>query len=121
MTRHIARNVAGTLLALLGLVIVLVELSRYWLIDHPIHPWPVIIGGSIAVFGAYVLDPKTTQGGGTFIVDQASRIVAVIRTGRRSTDAVAVKDDGSSEMVHVARAVQMVHVDPLELPPEEKP
>lgn len=125
MTRHVARNLAGTSLALLGLAIVLVELARYWRFDHPIHPWPVIIGGSIAVFGAYVLDPKTTQGGGTFIVDQASRIVAVIRTGRRSTDAVAVKDDGSSEMVHVSRAVQMVHVDPMELPmdlpPEEKP
>lgn len=105
---------SGVALALLGLAIVLVELARYWRVDHPIHPTPVIVGGVVALFGAYVLDPKTTRGGGTFIVDQTSRIIAVIRTGRRSTDMVAITDDGS---LQPAAAVHVAPIDELELPP----
>jgi len=89
---RIAREIAGTLLAMLGLGIVLMELGRYWTLNHPIHPWPVMIGGSIALFGAYVLDPKTTRGGGNLLLGFArkgARIVVFWKTGRRSTDITA--------------------------------
>lgn len=119
-TKRLGRLVSGTSLAVLGLVIVLIELARYWIAEHPIHPWPIIIGGSIAVFGAYLLDPKATRDGTDLVVDRFTRVVAVIRTGRRATDRMAITSDGHAQPVAVKTLVRppMV-VEDIEYPPPD--
>jgi hypothetical protein len=122
MTRHVGRFLGGLSLALLGLAIVLVELARYWRFDHAIHPTPVIIGGVIALFGAYILDPKGTRGGGDWIVGVAERtadIVAIWRKGRRADDVVGITSAG--EIVPMPPAVQRSAVPEIELPPPSAP
>jgi hypothetical protein len=119
-TKHFGRVFSGTSLAVLGLVIVLIELSRYWLAEHPIHPWPVMIGGAIAIFGAYLLDPKATRGGTGLVVDRFTKVVAVIRTGRRATDRMAITSDGHAQPVAVKTLVRPpVAVEDIEYPPPD--
>jgi hypothetical protein len=119
-TTAFGRLVSGSALALLGLAIVMIELARYWMINHPIHPWPVVIGGSIAVFGAYLLDPKATRDGTDLVVDRVASVIAIIRTGRRSTDRMAITSDGHAQPLAVKTLVRppMV-VEDIEYPPPD--
>ena len=84
------RAVWGSLLAAIGVGVLLVELVRYWRYEHPIHPAPIVIGCIIGFVGFYLLDPKGAEDGGGFLVTSAVRIIGVVRGGRRSTDAPVV-------------------------------
>lgn len=77
-------------LAALGVLVLLVELLRYWFAGHEIHGWPVAIGCALAFVGFYGLDPASARDGGTFLVSSAVSILGTIRSGRRSTDVRAV-------------------------------
>lgn len=90
MTR--LRQRAGGFLVTLGIAILLVELIRYWLKGHAIHAWPVVIGSAIGFVGFYMLDPGGAKDGAGVIEDFTVRVLAVIRSGRRSTDTKVVVD-----------------------------
>lgn len=86
-------------LAALGILVLLVELVRYWLTGHSIHGWPVAIGCIVGFVGFYGLDPKEARDGGAFIVSSAVSIIGTIRSGRRSTDVRAVVAPSNPEDV----------------------
>jgi protein-S-isoprenylcysteine O-methyltransferase Ste14 len=81
-----ASTISGGALALLGVVVLLVELLRYWLTDHPIHAAPVCIGCLFSFAGFFILSPNRAKEGAGVVVDSTVRIVGVMRGGRRSTD-----------------------------------
>lgn len=111
MRRHLGRAFVGVVLGAIGIAIVLIELLRKWIGVDPTGPHlvPVAIGAVFFVYGSYLLWPKPTKAAVTFIVDQGTRIVRVVRTGRRSTDMVAITDDGE---VHPPVAVPIVTAEP---------
>jgi protein-S-isoprenylcysteine O-methyltransferase Ste14 len=81
-----AATISGVSLALLGVVVLLVELVRYWLADHPIHAAPVCIGCLFSFTGFFVLNPTRAKEGASIVVDSTVRVIGVVRGGRRSTD-----------------------------------
>lgn len=85
-----ASTIAGCGLVLLGVVTLLVELLRYWIIGHAIHAAPVCIGCLFSFSGFFILSPARAKEGAGIVVDSTVRIAGVIRGGRRSTDAPVV-------------------------------
>lgn len=85
-----ARQRVGAGLAALGVAVLLVELLRYWLKGHAIHAWPVIIGCGFGFVGFYMINPIAAKDAGGFIEGFTVRVLATIRSGRRSTDVRAV-------------------------------
>jgi hypothetical protein len=81
-----ASTIGGVVLALLGVATLLVELVRYWTLNHPIHAAPVCIGCLFAFCGFFILNPKRAVQGAAVVVDSTVRVVGVLRGGRRSTD-----------------------------------
>jgi protein-S-isoprenylcysteine O-methyltransferase Ste14 len=87
---HWAPTIAGSALALLGVVVLLVELLRYWMLGHVIHAAPVCIGCLFSFAGFFILSPARAKEGAGVVVDSTVRIAGVIRGGRRSTDTPVV-------------------------------
>lgn len=79
----------------------LVELLRYWLMDHPPEWWVFGIAAVLGFLGFYQINPAGAKDAFSFITDQSVKIIGVIRTGRRSTDVavVAAKNGGPPTVV----------------------
>jgi hypothetical protein len=104
------RNLFAHAIAALGGGIVLTELFRYWAYDHTMEGGVIAIGFTIAFVGAYMADRKGALEGGGFIVDSATRIIAVVRSGRRSTDtAVVVTTDAPLAIPDMAKVPAPEH------------
>lgn len=80
----------GRVLAEIGVGVLLIELAKYWVHDHPIRAWPVVIASLLLAIGFYLLDPATARDGITVITDSAAKIIVAVRSGRRSSDRAAV-------------------------------
>jgi hypothetical protein len=84
-----ARCRVGTVLATLGVLILLVELGLYWLspllasATHSIRAAPVLIGCGLGFVGFYMLDHASALEGGRFLVQSAEGILAVVRGGAK--------------------------------------
>lgn len=76
----------GILLATVTIQLVGAVRGENYEISHSIFYVAMVLG----FVGFYGLDPKRAKDGGQFIADNALRFVSILRTGRRSTDAVAV-------------------------------
>ena len=85
------RNFWAHAIAGLGGVIVLVELFRHWRTGHAMEGSVIGVGCLFGFIGAYMADRKGALEGGGFIVDATTRIIAVVRSGRRSTDSIVVQ------------------------------
>lgn len=128
MKRHpIGQTVAGLLLATIGIAIVLIELARNWLGFDPTgpHMLPLSIGAVFFVFGSYLCVPRTTKAAVTFIVDQSTRVIRVVRTGRRSTDMMAITDSGEIKAPIVPAVTRVIPptypgVEDIEMPPPSR-
>ena len=111
MIRPRKHNVGPTILAALGILVMLAGMAfHFWRPDlYPIE-WSVqFIGAAIAFVGFYAMDPTRAKDGGGFLIDAGTRIIAVVRNGRRATDAI----------VPVPQAVVPPAVElPAELPAE---
>ncbi len=98
---------AGLPLILLGIGTLCVELGRYWLVDHPIHPWPVSLGCLFGFAGFFIVDPVAARTGATAVVGYGERIVIAVRSGRRLSDTAVVApppvDAGEGDEVGVAQ------------------
>lgn len=88
--RSTKRPRSGYAIITFALVIVAVELGRYWLIGHPLHWQPEAIAFVLGFVGFYVRNPSQTLTGATFLVDSAGKFLLIFRTGRRATDPVVV-------------------------------
>lgn len=111
MMRPRKRNVGPTLLAVVGILVMLTGMAfHYWRPDlYPIE-WSVqLIGASLAFAGFYAMDSTRAKDGGNFLVDAGTKIIGVIRTGQRATDPV----------VTVTKSVEpaVPLVPPIEEPP----
>lgn len=97
------RILVGRTLAVLGVLVVLVELGLYWLspfllaAPHPLTAAPVAIGCLFGFVGFYMLDHRETAEGAAILVSHAVRLADAIprpgfmqRSGRREGDAVIV-------------------------------
>ncbi len=84
------RNFAAHLIACGGGLIVAIELLRHWLIATPIEGVVVAIGFAVGFVGAYMADRKGALEGGSFLVDSTTRIIQVVRSGRRTTDSKVI-------------------------------
>ena len=96
MKRH---NRGPTLLAALGISIMLAALALHWWRPalYPVE-WSVqCIGAAIAFAGFYAMDPTRAKDGGGFLVDAGTKIVAVIRTGKRASDPVVTVTKADDE------------------------
>lgn len=91
-----ARTICGSVLAVLGLSVLLVELVRYWTLNHPIHAWPVCIGCVIGFVGFFIVNPKEAKDGAQVVVDSTVRVIGVVRGGRRATDPKVVVADATN-------------------------
>lgn len=91
-----ARTICGSVLAVLGLAVLLVELVRYWTLNHPIHAWPVCIGCVIGFVGFFIVNPKEAKDGAQVVVDSTVRVIGVVRGGRRATDPKVVVAAGTN-------------------------
>jgi hypothetical protein len=78
----------GWLLATIGVVIILGEVVRNWLWNHPIEGWVIAIGAGCGFFGFYRVDSKRAKDAFGFAVDSGVKIIGIMRSGRRSTDVV---------------------------------
>lgn len=85
-------NVLAHVVAAIGAGIILTELFRYWLSGHPMEGSVIGIGFVFGFVGAYMSDRERALEGGEFLVNSFTRVVAVVRSGRRATDAVVVKE-----------------------------
>lgn len=84
------RTSGGRALVEIGVGVLLIELTKYWVHDHPIHAWPVVIAALFLSVGFYLLDPRTARDGITVITDSAAKIIVAVRSGRRTTDATTL-------------------------------
>lgn len=75
-------------LALVGVAIILGEIARNWLFGHRIEAWVVAIGCGFGFFGFYGMDSKRAKDAFGFAVDNSVKVIGVVRSGRRSTDAI---------------------------------
>jgi hypothetical protein len=73
-TTAFGRLVSGTSLAVLGLAIVLIELARYWIDRASDSSVARHDRRAIAIFGAYLLDPKATRDGTDLVVDRLASV-----------------------------------------------
>lgn len=85
------RPKSGYALIAVALAIESVELGKYWLTGHPLHVPPQIIAAVIGFIGFYIRNPKQTKDGAMTIVDLGTRLIAVVRTGKRAGDVKAVE------------------------------
>ena len=108
-------NVGPTLLAAIGILVMLTGLGLHWWFEahgqtHTLEWIPQFIGAAIAFAGFYAMDPSRAKDGGGFLIDAGTRIVGLIRPGgRRATDPVVVTP------------AAVAPVDELELPPPAAP
>lgn len=112
MTPKRRHSVGPTLLATIGIAVMLIGIGlRWWRPDRytEIEWVPQLIGAAIAFVGFYAMDPRGAKDGGAFIVDAGTRIVSVIRGGRRATDPPVVTPTAE------------VPIAAIELPPPEQP
>lgn len=87
------RNRIGGGLATIGVLIILVELVRYWLLPaYAISGAVVGIGCMIGFVGFYLIAPQEAEDGGGFIVTSFVRVVQAVPNpfGRRATDGASV-------------------------------
>lgn len=82
------KRYAAPLLAGGAVVTIVTELLRYWIADHAIEPWVVIIASLFGFLGFYLINPAGAKDAFGFAVDQGVKIIGVARSGRRSTDPV---------------------------------
>lgn len=93
-----ASTISGAAFALLGVVTLLVELGRYWLLGHAIHAAPVCIGCLFGFIGFFILSPKRAVEGAQVVVGSTVSVIGVLRGGRRATDPkVVVADPNDTE------------------------
>lgn len=74
----------------IGVFPFLAEMYRYYVRNVPIRGGPMAIGALFGFVGFYLLDPKDSLTGGSFIVNSTVAIIGVIRGGRRATDPAVV-------------------------------
>lgn len=91
------RPKSGYALIALAIVIEGIELARYWLINHPLHIPPQAIAGVIGFVGFYIRNPRQTKEGAMILVDIGTRIIGVIRTGKRAGDVKVVELNGEKD------------------------
>lgn len=84
------RAYSAALFILIGLAVFLAELGRHYARGIPIEGVPIFVGAVIAFVGFYMLDPRSSLSGGTFLVNSVVTIISTIRTGRRATDQTTV-------------------------------
>jgi hypothetical protein len=112
MIRPRKRNAGPTLLAVVGILVMLTGMAfHFWRPDlYPLE-WSVqLIGAAIAFAGFYAMDSTRAKDGGNFLIDAGTRIVGVIRTGgRRNTDPPV--------LTPVTPATPAPLVPPIEEPP----
>lgn len=92
---HRNRQIGGTALTILATVIALSEVAlRIYAAIYVRQYSPSYVMLSIAVVigftGLYTLDPSRAKDGGRFLVDNAIRVIQVLRIGRRKDDPLAV-------------------------------
>ncbi len=81
-----------------AVLIEMVELGRYWLMDHPLHWPPQVIAAVIGFIGFYIRDPKQAKEGTTFIIDGMGAVVGIVfRTGRRAGDVKVVAPERADQ------------------------
>jgi hypothetical protein len=80
----------GKALAGIGIMSLLIELERYWLYDHPIHPQPIIVGSILGFTGFFIISSDKTVQGAKVLIDGGIGFVAALRSGRRATDPVII-------------------------------
>lgn len=98
-----------TLLAAVGISVMLTGIALHWWRPdrHTEVEWvPQLIGAAIAFAGFYAMDPRGAKDGGGFLIDAGTKIVGVIRTGKRATDPI----------VTVTKAVDAPRTPTVELP-----
>lgn len=79
----IHRNTVAHLIATLGGSIILTELMRHWLHAHHMEGNVILVGAAFGFVGAYMSDPRRVIRGGSFLVDAAARILAVMPGSHR--------------------------------------
>lgn len=94
MTPRRRHAVGAVLLAVIGIAVMLTGMAlHFWKPDLYQLEWSVqLIGAAIAFAGFYAMDPKGAKDGGGFLVDAGTRILSVVREGRRATDPIVVKE-----------------------------
>lgn len=110
MMRPRKHNVGPTILAAIGVLVMLTGLGLHWWRPdrHAIELIPQFIGAAIAFVGFYAMDPSRAKDGGGFLVDAGTKIVGVIRTGKRASDPV----------VTVTKSVEQPGAPAVEIPIE---
>lgn len=88
--RNVTRDRAGVVLVLLGLTILLSEWIRAsWFNHHP-ETFALALGIVLGFIGFYIIDPVHAEQGARIVIDGATSVIQVVRSGRRSTDNVIV-------------------------------
>lgn len=95
MTKRRAHLFFGTVLAIIGVVVILVELIFHWRnpSGYRIGLSAVAIGLSFFWFGWFMTRPKAATAGGSLwvsLVERLGAVVVKVRTGRRSGDVALV-------------------------------
>jgi len=84
-------------LILMAVVIVTIEMVRYWLLGHPLHWQPEAIAFVVGFVGFYIRNPKQTREGAMILLNGATGLIAVFRTGKRAGDVKVVEVEKPKE------------------------
>jgi hypothetical protein len=82
---------AGRSFTMLGVVVVLVELTRYWFDNHTPNWVVLLVAGVFLFIGGYLLDAPGAKDMAGVVVNGVVAVVGVVRSGRRSTDTAVVQ------------------------------
>jgi hypothetical protein len=102
------RGIAGKLMATVGILVVLGELSLHfisWYVgtDYELNHFVVVVGAVIGFVGFWTVDPKQTRAGSLVLRD------LIPRFGRRASDAVSIP-----------KAETVIIAEPVPQPPEQQ-
>lgn len=92
------KTIVGGFFAAIGTIVVLSEVAMHFVaevssIKYEMNHVVLLVGAILGFVGFFMLDRKGAEEGGGFLVNSATRIIGVIRTGRRSDDIAVVVDD----------------------------
>lgn len=81
-------------LAILGVALIVLQvlLNVLPMFHYAISPWSMLVSAAIGFWGFHGLDPRNADAAGSFIAKTATSVIVAIRSGRRSTDVVQLKD-----------------------------
>lgn len=93
-----SRTITGGVVAALGLLLAFVEFGLYFRahylgLEYRISPYVLLAATVLAFVGGFIVDSRKAEDAGTFLADTGLKFITLIRTGRRTSDVVAVVSD----------------------------